>query len=93
MCTTTKELAAIIEDYRSMKALQSETEKIIKNLEAEIIGYLDYIGTDTENGSDYTVKLTECKRETVDKKRLQEDLGDALTEYMKVTHYRRLTVK
>lgn len=93
MCTTTKELEAVINDFRSMKALQAETEKIIKALEAEIIGYMDMIGADTESGSDYTVKLTECKRETIDKKRLAADLGDVLNDYMKVTHYRRLTVK
>ena len=93
MCTTTKELEAVINDYRSMKALQSETEKIIKALEAEIIRYMDGIGAETESGTDYTVKLTTCTRETVDKKRLAEDLGEVLNDYMKITTYRRLTVK
>ena len=93
MCTTTKELEQVIADFRSMKALQSETEKIIKALEAEIIGYLDANGTDTESGADFTVKLTTCSRETVDKKRLAADLGEVLNDYMKVTTYRRLTVK
>ena len=36
---------------------------------------------------EYKLSYTEVKRETLDKKRLQEDLGD-LSEYTKTTHYK-----
>ena len=93
MCTTIHELTAVISDYRSMKALQKETEKILKDLENEILAYMDQTGKTSETGPDYTVQITDCSRDSLDKAALQVLLGDSIRDYMKHTSYRRLTVK
>lgn len=92
MCRTMVELESVIADYRSMKALKEELEAQLKDLEREIIGYMDANEKLTETGSDFTVKLSTCERRTVDTKKLEEDLG-SLAEYQRVSQYRRLYVK
>lgn len=46
----------------------------------------------SEIGSDFTVKVSTCERRTLDAKKLEEDLG-SLSEYQRVSQYRRLYVK
>lgn len=92
MCTTMNELEKIIEDYRAMKVLLTETEYVVKDLEREIISYLDYNKKLTESGKNFSVKVATCERRTIDTKALEEDLG-SLAEYQKICQYRRLYVK
>ena len=93
MTTQTISIASLVEDYRSMKALQKETEKILKDLEAQILAYMDEAGKTSETGADYTITVSSCSRDTLDKEALQRVFGDGLKQYMKTTSYRRLTVK
>jgi hypothetical protein len=93
MTTQTISIASLVKDYRSMKALQKETERILKDLEAEILAYMDEAGKVEETGPDYTIKLTDCTRESLDKQALEQVFGEGLKAYMKTTSYKRLTIK
>lgn len=86
------ELEKVVADYRSLKALKEDLDAQIKDIEREIIGYMDTNEKLTETGKDFTVKLSTCERRTLDSKRLEADLG-SLTEYQRVSQYRRLYVK
>lgn len=92
MCKTMRELETVVDDYRSLKALRDELEEQVKDLEREIIGYLDINEKLTETGKDFTVKITTCERRTLDSKRLKADLG-SLAEYQRISQYRRLYVR
>ncbi len=92
MCRTLNQLETVVDDYRTLKALKEELDSQIKDLEREIIGYLDHNEKISETGSNFTVKVTTCERRTLDSKRLEEDLG-SLAEYQRVSQYRRLYVK
>lgn len=92
MCRTMNQLETVVDDYRTLKALKEELDSQIKDLEREIIGYLDHNEKISETGSNFTVKVTTCERRTLDSKRLEEDLG-SLAEYQRISQYRRLYVK
>ena len=92
MCRTMKELENVVADYRSLKAMKDQLDAEIKDLEREIIGYLDSNEKLTETGNDFTVKISTCERRTVDTKKLEADLG-SLAEYQRISQYRRLYVK
>lgn len=92
MCKTMNELEKVVADYRSMKVLLEQVTEEVKDLEREIIGYLDANEKISEIGSDFTVKVSTCERRTLDAKRLEADLG-SLAKYQKVSQYRRLYVK
>lgn len=92
MCKTMIELEKVIEDYRAMKVLLTETEAEVKDLEREIISYLDYNKKLTESGKNFSVKVSTCERRTIDTKALEKDLG-SLADYQRVCQYRRLYVK
>lgn len=92
MYRTMKELENVVVDYRSLKAMKDQLDAEIKDLEREIIGYLDSNEKLTETGNDFTVKISTCERRTVDTKRLEADLG-SLAEYQRISQYRRLYVK
>lgn len=92
MCRTMNELEKVVTDYRSLKAMKEQLEAEIKDLEREIIGYLDSNEKLSETGNDFTVKLSTCERRTLDSKRLEADLG-SLAEYQRISQFRRLYVK
>lgn len=92
MCRTMNELEKVVADYRALKAMKEQLEEELKAVEREIIGYLDSNEKLSETGNDFTVKISTCERRTVDTKRLEADLG-SLTEYQRVSQYRRLYVK
>ena len=78
MCITKIELEKKIEELRSLKALKEETENELKALEREVISYMTY---------------KPQSRTTLDKKKLEEVLGDDLKPYEKVTTYSVLRIK
>lgn len=92
MCMTKKELEEKIEEVRKYKAMAEEASTIQKALEQEIISYMNENNL-TEKFTD-SAKITykEQTRATLDKKRLEEDLGD-LSEYEKVTSFKVLRIK
>ena len=92
MCRTMNELTSIVDSYRSLKALNDELTEQLKDLEREIIAYLDHNKKLSETGTDFTVKITTCERRTIDTKQLEADLG-SLAEYQRISQYRRLYVR
>lgn len=92
MCMTKKELENKINELRSLKALQRETADEANAIEVEIIDYMKENNLDTEITDTAKVTYKPQTRTTLDKKRLEEDLGD-LTDYEKVTTYNVLRVK
>ena len=92
MCKSIKELDQVVAEYRSLKAMKEELESELANLQGEIIAYLDFNEKVSETGNDYTVKVSTCERRTLDRKRLEADLG-SLAEYDRVSQYRRLYVQ
>lgn len=92
MCMTKKELENKINELRSLKALERETADEAQAIEVEIINYMKENNLDTEITDTATVTYKSQTRRTLDKKRLEEDLGD-LTDYEKVITYSVLRVK
>ncbi len=92
MCRTMNELEKVIVDYRSLKAMREEIEEALKAAEREIYNYMDANEKLTETGKDFTIKVSTCERRTLDSKRLEADLG-SLSEYQRISQYRRLYVK
>ncbi len=89
MCRTMNELEKVVADYRSLKALKEDLDAQIKDIEREIIGYMDANEKLTETGKDFTVKLSTCERRTLDSKRLEADLG-SLAEYQRASQYKKI---
>ena len=92
MCRTMNELEKTVAEYRNLKSLKEELDEQVKDLEREIISYMDTHNKLTETGKDFTVKLSTCERRTLDSKRLEADLG-SLADYQRISQYRRLYVK
>ncbi len=89
---TKKELEAKIEEVRKYKAMAEEASTIQKALEQEIISYMNENNLTEEFTDSAKISYKEQSRTTLDKKRLEEDLGD-LSEYEKVTSYKVLRIK
>ena len=92
MCRTMNELEKVVADYRSLTTLLDEVTAQVEDLKREIIGYLDSNNKISETGSNFTVKVSTCERRTLDSKRLEADLG-SLSDYQRISQYRRLYVK
>lgn len=92
MCMKKSELESKVNELRSLKALKEETENELKALEREIIDYMTENGLDTEITDTAKITYKAQSRETLDKKRLEEDLG-SLEDYTKVTTFSVLRIK
>jgi len=92
MCIGVQELNTKVSEVRNLKALKEETENAIKAIERDIINFMtekeltEYIGTD------YKTTYKPQSRTTLDKERLEADLG-SLTDYEKVTSFNVLRIK
>lgn len=93
MCITKKELEKKIEEMRSLKALKEETENEIKALEHEVIFYMTENNLTEEITNTAKVTYKPQSRTTLDKKKLEEVLGDDLKPFEKVTFYSVLRIK
>ena len=92
MCMTKAELEKKVEEIRKYKAMAEEASNIQKALEQEVISYMNELGLTEEFTDSAKITYKEQTRATLDKKRLEEDLGD-LTEYENVTSYKVLRIK
>ena len=92
MCMTKSELEKKVEAIRKYKAMAAQASTIQKALEQEVISYMNELGLTEEFTDSAKITYKEQTRATLDKKRLEEDLGD-LTEYEKVTSYKVLRIK
>ena len=89
---TKKELEEKIEEVRKYKTMAEEASTIQKALEQEIISYMNENNLTEEFTGSNKISYKEQTRVTLDKKRLEADLGD-LSEYEKVTTYKILRIK
>lgn len=92
MCITKKELETKVQELRSLKTLKEEIESELKAIEFLIISYMTEKELDTEFTSDAKITYKSQNRTTIDKKRLEEDIG-SLEEYEKTTSYNVLRIK
>lgn len=92
MCISKAELDKKVQEIRKYKAMAEEAAEIQKALEAEVITYMVENGLDTEITDSAKITYKSQTRSTLDKKRLEEDLG-SLEEYTKITAYNVLRIK
>ena len=92
MCISKSELENKVQEIRRYKAMAEEAAEIQKSLEAEVITYMVENGLDTKITDTAKITYKSQTRSTLDKKRLEEDLG-SLEEYTKVTEYSVLRIK
>ena len=81
-----------VQEIRRYKAMAEEATEIQKALEAEVIAYIVENNIDTEITESAKITYKLQTRSTLDKKRLEEDLG-SLEEYTNVTEYNVLRIK
>ena len=92
MCIAKSDLEKKVQELRSLKAMKEELENEVKAVEHQIIEYMTENELDKEVTDSAVITYKEYSRETLDKKRLEEDLG-SLEEYIKVTSYNVLRIK
>ena len=80
-----------IREYREYAWMIEELEALKSAIADELKATMTEAGENKMIIGEYKLSYTEAKRETLDKKRLEADLGD-LTEYTKVTTYKRFAV-
>lgn len=88
---TREELNTTIEKIRKYKAKIERDSNIQKALENKVISYMKENGLTEEITSTARISYKAQERRTLDKKRLEEDLG-SLAEYEKVTQYNVLRI-
>ena len=84
-------LQAKIKEYKEYKRMAEEMQAMIDTIADEIKATMLEKGESKMTVGEYKLSYTDAKRETLDKKRLEQDLGD-LSDYMKVTTYKRFAV-
>ena len=72
---TKKELEKKVQELRSLKAMKEELENELKAIEHSIIEYMTQNELDTEITDTAKITYKQQTRTTLDKKRLEEDLG------------------
>jgi len=80
-----------IREYREYKRLAEEAEALADAIADELKAMMNEAGQSKMTVGEYKLSYTKAQRETLDKKRLEADLGD-LSEYTKVTSYMRFSV-
>ena len=76
-----------IKEYREMKRLVEEAQAAADAIADELKAYMTDTSQEKAVIGEYKLSYTEQKRETLDKKKLEENLGD-LSDYTKVTRYK-----
>jgi hypothetical protein len=89
---TREELKQTVEELRQYKNMKEELENQIKALEHNVTSYMETENKTEEIGDNFKVTYKEQIRKTLDKAKLESDLGD-LSEYEKVTSYSVLRIK
>ena len=84
-------LEARIREYREYKRMIEEMQALADSIADELKAAMTEAGESKMIVGEYKLSYTEATRETLDKKRLEQDLGD-LTGYTKVTTYKRFAV-
>lgn len=92
MCISKAELENKVQEIRRYKAMAEEAANIQHSLEAEVIAYMVENNLTEEFTDSAKISYKSQTRATLNKKRLEEDLG-SLEEYTTVTEYNVLRIK
>lgn len=92
MCISKSDLEDKVQEIRMYKAMAEEAANIQRSLEAEVIAYMVENKLTEEFTDSAKISYKSQTRSTLDKKRLEEDLG-SLEEYTKITEYNVLRIK
>ena len=76
MCITRKEMDSKINEIRQLKAMKEELEQNLSALQNEVIEYFKVNELEEVIGGKFKATYKMQSRETVDKKKLESDLGD-----------------
>ncbi len=88
---STIEMSSKIKEYRELKRMADEAAAAADSIADEIKQAMSDAGQEKMIVGEYKLSYTDAKRETLDKKRLEADLGD-LSAYTKTTYYKRFSV-
>ena len=92
MCISKSELENRVQEIRRYKAMAEEAANIQHLLENEVIAYMVENNLTEEYTDTAKISYKSQTRATLNKKRLEEDLG-SLEEYTTVTEYNVLRIK
>ena len=92
MCISKADLENKVQEIRSYKAMAEEAANIQHSLENEVIAYMVENNLTEEFTDSAKISYKSQTRATLNKKRLEEDLG-SLEEYTTVTEYNVLRIK
>jgi len=81
------EMLSKIKEYREYKRLAEEMQALADSLANEMKKAMITDNIEKMIVGEYKLSYIDQKRETIDKKRLEKDLGD-LSEYTKVTYHK-----
>ena len=84
-------LAEKAREYREYKRMIEEIEAVANAIADEIKSAMVTAGETKMIVGEYKLSYTDAKRETLDKKKLESDLGD-LSDYVKVTTFKRFSI-
>lgn len=82
--------------YRTLRARREKLDSEIKELQSDIIEYLEEAGVGPSEPitiGKATVKFAECSRSSLDKSLLVPVLGQDLSQFEKVSYFQRLYIK
>lgn len=92
MCISKADLENKVQEIRRYKAMAEEAANIQHSLENEVIAYMVENNLTEEFTDSAKISYKSQTRATLNKKRLEEDLG-SLEEYTTVTQYNVLRIK
>ena len=90
---TREELEIKIQEIRRYKAMAEEATNIQKSIEAEVIAWMTSKQLDTAMSDTAKITFKDQSRTTLDRKALEEVLGEDLKPYEKTTTYKVLRIK
>lgn len=90
---TREELEIKIQEIRRYKAMAEEATNIQKSIEAEVIAWMTSEQLDTAMSDTAKITFKDQCRTTLDRKALEEVLGEDLRPYEKTTTYKVLRIK
>lgn len=90
---TREELEIKIQEIRRYKAMAEEATNIQKSIEAEVIAWMTSERLDTAMSDTAKITFKDQSRTTLDRKALEEVLGEDLKPYEKTTTYKVLRIK
>lgn len=90
---TREDLEIKIQEIRRYKAMAEEATNIQKSIEAEVIAWMTSEQLDTAMSDTAKITFKDQSRTTLDRKALEEVLGEDLKPYEKITTYKVLRIK